>query len=99
MSKSLFVEFRNDGFWAFDVVSSVLLKHLVEVAATEIAKNPWLEQVVQRWRVDTIVPDFGFGLNSAWTDSQIEVIAGLIIETCRVLEARKFIPSQEIEQW
>jgi hypothetical protein len=32
MSKTLFVNFRDGGFWAFDVVSAVFLKHLIDVA-------------------------------------------------------------------
>jgi Arc/MetJ-type ribon-helix-helix transcriptional regulator len=33
MSKSAYVEFRGEMFWAFDVVLAVFLKHLVDVAA------------------------------------------------------------------
>jgi hypothetical protein len=40
MSKSLFVEYRGQGFWAFDVVASVFLKHLVDVAEPRVAGSP-----------------------------------------------------------
>jgi hypothetical protein len=101
MSKSLFVEYRGQGFWAFDVVTSVLLKHLVDVAAPRIPANgPWLGEVVHKWRVDTILPDcFGVNLDETWSDSQIDVVISLIAEACDVVGQREGIPAAEIEHW
>jgi hypothetical protein len=100
MSKSLYVEFRGQGFWAFDVVSSILLKHMVDVAMPGIVANgPWLGEIVQRWREDFAISDFGFYLDEKWTKAQIEVVVDLIEAACTLLEVRDGIPADEIEHW
>ena len=52
MSKTLYVDFRGQGFWAFDVVSGIFLKHLIDVAEPRITDRhePWLAEAVGRWR-------------------------------------------------
>lgn len=101
MSKSLFIEFRGQGFWAFDVVTSILLKHLVDVASPQIETNgSWLGEVVHKWEVDTILPDsFGFELAESWSESQIDIVISLIEDACRLLQEREGIPASEIEGW
>ena len=100
MSKSLFVEYRGQGFWAFDVITSVLLKHLVDVAETRVIVHPWLGEIVQRWRVNTsLCGHFGVEFSDNWSDAQIDVVAGLFEEVCEALAARVEIPAEEIEAY
>jgi hypothetical protein len=100
MSKSVFIGYRGHGFWAFDVVSSILLKYLVDASAAHIAAHsPWLGEVVHQWRVQILVTDFGFALDETWSDGQVEVISGLVETVCKQLEKREEIPAEEIEGW
>ena len=65
MSKTLYVEFRGRGFWAFDVVSGIFLKHLVDVAEARVAvrHEPWLVEAVGHWRFNAVVSDCGLFLD------------------------------------
>ncbi len=100
MSKSVYVGFRDQGFWAFDVIVSIFLKHLVEVAEPTIADNPWLAEVVHHWRVGTVIPDCsGVHLDDTWSDKQLAAIIHLFEDTCKVLEQRNIITAEEVAQW
>src|SRR4051812_6826398 len=67
MSKTLYVEFRGRGFWAFDAVSGIFLKHLIDVAESCIAgrHEPWLAEAIARWRFNAICGDCGLFLDEA----------------------------------
>ncbi len=39
MSKTLFVHYRDGRFWAFDVVSAVFLKHLIDAATSHLEQH------------------------------------------------------------
>lgn len=101
MSKSVAITFRGQGFWAFDVTTKVLLKHLVDVAEKhEAAYPPWLGEALATWRINMLLADcFGFGLDASWSDVQIDVVVSLLQETCALLEKRQRIPASEIEGW
>ena len=101
MSKTTFIIYRNRDFGAFDVIAAVFLKHLVDVAAPLAATHgSWLAETVKRWRVDTaLVSSFGMHLEEKWSDSQVDIVVGLIEATCTVLGKRKTIPSGEIQSW
>ena len=68
MSKTLYVDFRGQGFWAFDVVSGIFLKHLIDVAKPRIAERdePWLTEAVGHWRFNAICRDCGLFLDEDW---------------------------------
>jgi hypothetical protein len=101
MSKTLFVEFRGDGFWAFDVVSAVFLKHLIDVATPFVghAGGTWLADAVARWREDAVISDFGLFLDDIWTVEQVETFTALAVAACDALSRRDVIPAEEIESW
>lgn len=102
MSKTLSVQFRGHGFWAFDIVSGVLLKHLIDaaVARDEASdSSSWLAKTVARWRVNAVVSDYGLFLDEGWTQRQCEIVVDLIAGACRVLSERDSIPADEIAAW
>ena len=100
MSKSVFIEYHGQGFWAFDVVASILLKHLVDVATPQAHTDPWLNPIVQRWRVATSIPDcYGFELDEQWTEEQVDIVIGLFDAVGRLLGMRDEISSEEIQGW
>ena len=101
MSKTLYVGFRGRGFWAFDVVSGVFLKHLIDVAEVRAAgrPEPWLAEAVGQWRVNSVVSDFGLFLDDDWIAEQVEVVRQLAIEACDRLSARREISAEEMTSW
>jgi hypothetical protein len=101
MSKTLYVEFRGQGFWAFDVLSAVFLKHLVDAAAprVDLPSNQWLSDAIRQWRFNALVSDCGFFLDEGWTADQIRTVADVAAEACATLSKRAEIPAEEITSW
>lgn len=101
MSKTLFVDFRGDGFWAFDVVTGVFLKHLIDAALQhqERAGAPWLEEAIDHWRFNAVVGDCGLYLNDAWSSEQVDTFTALVSTASRELARREQIPAEEVESW
>lgn len=101
MSKTLFVEFRGRGFWAYDVVSGVFLKHLIDVASRDLGdgSQPWLADAIAGWRVSAVIPDMGFFLDDAWSDPQIKRLITFAEAACKELSERSEIPAEEIASW
>ena len=100
MSKTHYVEFRGNGFWVFDVASSVFLKFLID-AATETSGTvaPWLVGVVQEWRINAVVSDVGFYLDSTWSQSQLNTVVTLCRLSAERIRARGDISAKEVESW
>jgi len=102
MSKTLPVKYRGHRFWAFDVVSRILLKHMIDAATSPARRGveaPWLIEAVARWRVGAVISDLGFFLDETWSVAQIAVVVDVIDAACQVLEKRDGIPAAEIQGW
>ena len=101
MSKTLYVRYRGDGFWAYDVAVGVFLKHLIDSAMAHANKEDalWLMPCVEQWRVNAIVSDLGLHLDEEWSDAQRQTVYGLIEEACNQLEARHSIPWDAMKDW
>lgn len=99
MSKTLFVEFRDAGFWAYDVVASAHIKFLVDMACEFPNGDPdsWLTDVIQKWRFNAAVSDFGFFLDSDWNDSQIATVVRLCEKANGTINAMGDIPAHVID--
>jgi hypothetical protein len=101
MSKTLFVEFRGRGFWAFDVVSGVFLKHLID-ASTPYLERPdyaWLCDAAGHWRFNAVIGDAGLFLDDSWSSEQTATVTKLATAACSELSKRAEIPAEEIESW
>ena len=101
MSKTMLVEFRGKGFWAYDVVAAVLLKYMVDAApqTVDLSTSPWLQEMVSQWQLDAVVTECGFSLNDDWTGGQILIVQDLIIRACAELAQRDDLTGEEIESW
>lgn len=99
MSKTLYVDFRDVGFWAFDVVAATYIKFLVDAAETRMTSDAdsWLADVIQQWRVNAAISDFGFHLNDEWTDSQITTIVEIFNKTNDTIAAIGDIPARTVD--
>jgi hypothetical protein len=101
MSKTLFVEFRGQGFWALDVVSGIFLKHLIDAAEprTVDGRDAWLTEACGHWRVNTICSDYGLFLDKNWSDQQVHFVKELATTACEVLSQRQSISAKEMCSW
>jgi len=101
MSKTLFVHFRDGGFWAFDVVSAVFLKHLIDAANIHLERHhePWLTDAVAHWRFNAVSGDYGLFLDDSWSVQQVATFTALARKACAALSKRDTIPAEEIQSW
>ena len=101
MSKTLYVEFRGQGFWAFDVVSGIFPKHLVDIAEPRIATQdePWLTEAVGHWRFNAVVSDCGLFLDDNWSADQVLSVKELATAACEALSRQREISAQEMSSW
>jgi hypothetical protein len=101
MSQTQFIEFGDRGFWAYDVILQVLLKHLIDVAVAmpEASEGQWLAAAIPTWRRTASISDYGFCIDKMWTERQLTVFVGLIDKTCSLLAQRDGIPAEEITRW
>ena len=67
MSKTLFIKFRGNGFWAYDVATGIYLKHLIDAATRRESKEntDWLPACIEAWRT-IVVSDYGLYLDESW---------------------------------
>lgn len=101
MSQTLFVNWRDDGFWAYDVVAAVFLKHLIDAALLHLEHHdePWLNDAIPQWRVNAVCSDLGLYLDESWSVGQVAVFTGLARQACDNLSRRDNIPAAEIQSW
>jgi hypothetical protein len=101
MSQTLFVCWHDNGFWAYDVVSAVFLKHLIDAATSQLERGdqPWLAESISHWKVNTACSDLGLHLDESWSDEQVATFTKLARQACGALSQRDKIPAAEIESW
>jgi len=100
VSKTQFVGFGEEGFWAYDVALGIFLKHLIDAAdASGQADAPWLSEAVSSWRVTACISDYGLTLTADWSTAQWKTFLILVEEACARLAARESIPAGEIVDW
>lgn len=101
MGKTLYVAFRGQGFWAFDVISSVFLKYLIDAAESDVAdrEEPWLALAIDSWRFNTHVSDCGLFLDDNWDPWQVQTVRELATAACGELAMRNEITSEEMLSW
>ncbi|XZE36227.1 hypothetical protein SH501x_001785 [Pirellulaceae bacterium SH501] len=101
MSKTLYIKFRDNGFWAYDVPSSVFLWFLIDAASERLAlgTDPWLSDAIQHWRVTAAIPELARYADDAWSQTQICTVCELCRAAVRAIRSSGDIPSSEIESW
>ena len=101
MSRTMFVEYRGCGFWAYDVAMGIFLKHLIDVAEPLAATSSgaWIAEAVTGWRVNAVISDFGLHIDEEWTAEQMDIFIGLVEQACGLLGARDSISADEITAW
>jgi len=98
MSRTLFIDYKGEGFWAYDVAMGLFLKHLIDRACLR-QPSAWLSGCIECWRVNAVVCDFGMHLDPKWTDTQREIIQTLIEEACQELQKFRAFSADEAASW
>lgn len=101
MPRSLYINFRHNGFWVYDVPSSVFLKFLIDAASDRLASgtDEWLSDAVQHWRVSAVIPDLSHYVDDEWSQSQIDTVLELCRSATNAIRSGGDIPAREIESW
>jgi hypothetical protein len=100
MTKTRGIEFQGRFFWAYDVVSGVFLKYLIDEAeSSEHANEPWLLKAVTHWRVQAALAECGLTLEEEWSSEQRQVFIKLAEAACEKIGTRDSIPAGEVESW
>jgi hypothetical protein len=100
VSKTQFVEYRNQVFWAYDVALGIFLKYLIDAAeASDQANAPWLSSTISWWRTVACISDYGLTLDADWSTVQRETFIALAERACSTLASRESIPAEEILAW
>jgi hypothetical protein len=101
VSKTQFVEYRDRGFWAYDVALGVFLWHLIGAATTRVAtaNEQWLNDAISSWRVVACIGDYALIIDDSWSEKQIDLLVELTNEACNSLARREAIGSEEITSW
>jgi hypothetical protein len=101
MSQTQFIEYRDNGFWAYDVALGIFLKYLIDAAiprSTE-AGGEWLAEEIKEWRHIAVISDFGLDINPDWSSTHIATFIALVEQACSTLAGRTSISADEITAW
>jgi hypothetical protein len=100
VSKTKFVDFRDDGFWAYDLGLAVFLKHLIDVGLPHRSPaDVWLVDAISDWRRVAVIPDIGLDIDASWSAKQLETFIDLVEQACAVLAKRDGYAAEEITSW
>ena len=101
MSRSHYVRFRDDGFWVYDVPSSVFLKFLIDAACVRLTfgGDEWLNEAIQHWRVSAAIPEMSRYANDEWTAQQIETVIKLTRGAIEAITFHGDFLAAEVESW
>ena len=101
MSRSQYVGYRDQGFWAYDVSLAIFLKHLVDVADRQLAVGNvgWLREAVDWWRVVASINDYGFEIEESWSADQVKLFLQLADEAVAVISRRPAFTADEVAGW
>jgi hypothetical protein len=100
LSKTKFVQFGNQGLWAYDVALGIYLKYLIDAAETsDQIRELWLSRTVSSWREVACIQGYGLTLDADWSVLQRQTFLALAGEACSALASRVSIPAEEIVSW
>lgn len=101
MTKTLYVEFRGNGFWAFDVSAAVFLKHLIDVANEHLCSNDdqWLCDAIRHWQITVAAAELAWFADNTWTPEQVATVIQLSKLAIRTILEKGDIPAATVTAW
>lgn len=101
MSRTLYVNFRDNGFWAYDVPSSIYLKFLID-AAVEFSNHRsqvWLTEAIQHWRVNALMSEFGLHLDDHWDELAVKDVIELCATASQAVRNHGNVSHSDVLDW
>lgn len=100
MSATKYVTYGDRGFWAYDIVLGVFVKHLIDAieAMAGYSHAPFLDKALLHWRLAPFL-DIGFHFEKSWTELQRQNVIAFTEQACARLATRNSIPTEEIVNW
>ena len=101
MTRTQFVEYRDQGFWAYDVYLGIFLKHLIDVAELNAPRfdDSTLSVAIQGWRLIAVISDYGFWIDESLPGTDVADFLHLVEEACELLKRRDTINADEVVSW
>jgi hypothetical protein len=101
MTSTAFVQYRENGFWAYDVAGSVFLWFLIQSAEEHLATttSPWLQEMIQNWRVAAVVTEMAHYADDEWTPAQVELIVQLCRTTTGAIRQHVEFSGDDVQAW
>jgi hypothetical protein len=101
VSKTAYVEFADQGFWAFDVSLSIMLAETVWVGdgLPKDQRPEWLPDALDKLRVLAVVSDLGFVVELSWPLDGVRLLKSLLMEVSRRLTVRGMLSADEVATW
>ena len=100
MTRTQFVEYADQGFWAYDVALGIFLKHLIDAAeANSKTHEPWLEKAVSWWREVACISLYCLRLDDHVPEGQRRAFIALVESACEQLARRETITAEEVASW
>ncbi len=101
MARSLYISFRNQGFWAYDVPAAVFLKFLIDAATDQLAvgTDKWLGEAIEHWRVSAVITEMPSWADDEWTQAQIDTVVELCRTATQAIRSARDIPASQVEAW
>lgn len=101
MTRTAFVSFRDDGFWAYDVAGSIFLWHLIDSAGQRLQSNPepWLQNMVQHWRVAALVTELAHYADDDWSPSQVDTVIELSRNATDTIRRHGDFAADDVQSW
>jgi hypothetical protein len=100
VSQTKYVDYVGRGFWAYDVILNVFLKHLIDAAqVSDEAGSEWVSSATMDWLSVASIPDIGLSLRGPWREAQRRSFVAMTEAACAKLAERTSISATEITSW
>lgn len=101
MTKTSYVRYRDNGFWAYDVAGSVFLWFLIDAANKQLSSHgeQWLKDMVHHWRVAAVITEMANYTDSDWTASQLDLVIQLSRHAVDAIRSHGDFAAADVQSW
>lgn len=101
MSKTTFVSYQDQWFWAYDVSLDILLKFVIEVgeAYQGLSGDNWLVKTLNKLRVIIRVNDYGLDVDGICPPEEIGHFVKILNEAMDLISRTESLSENEIRSW
>ena len=101
MTRTAYVGYRDNAFWAYDVPGSIFLWFLIQSAEKYLAqyKGHWLSEVIPKWRVSAVITEMAYYADDEWTAEQVDLILQLCDDAISTIRQHGDFAASDVEAW